>query len=71
MSSGGGRDTAVPSPCVGTCQLDADRRYCTGCWRTIGEITAWQGLDAAAKRLVWEALEARRRAASLRPGPRA
>ena len=68
-----GRGDEVPSPCVGVCQLDAARRFCTGCWRTVGEITAWLALDAAARRAVWAQLPERRAAAERAAGrpPRA
>ncbi|MEJ7138176.1 DUF1289 domain-containing protein [Amphibiibacter pelophylacis] len=31
----------VASPCVGVCALDAQGRYCLGCWRSLDEIAAW------------------------------
>ncbi|MBS0213622.1 MAG: DUF1289 domain-containing protein [Proteobacteria bacterium] len=40
---------AVPSPCIGTCRLDA-RGYCEGCQRSGEEIAAWLGMDDAARR---------------------
>ena len=49
----------VPSPCVSVCKMDAARRYCQGCLRTIDEIRAWSTLDHAAKRAVWQLIEAR------------
>jgi predicted Fe-S protein YdhL (DUF1289 family) len=39
-------DATVPSPCVGTCQLDA-KELCVGCRRTIGEIIEWPRASAA------------------------
>jgi predicted Fe-S protein YdhL (DUF1289 family) len=39
--------------------MDAARRYCQGCLRTIDEIRAWSTLDHAAKRAVWQLIEAR------------
>jgi len=35
------------SPCKGICELKAD--VCTGCRRTIGEITSWTGLNTLQK----------------------
>ena len=32
--------TAVPSPCVDICRLNADG-LCVGCRRTLGEISEW------------------------------
>ena len=31
----------IASPCVKVCLMDAERRYCTGCFRTIQEIAGW------------------------------
>ncbi len=55
---------AVPSPCIGVCQLDA-RKFCTGCRRHIDEIAEWS-LASSARRIEI------RRAAALRalPGSR-
>lgn len=35
------------SPCIGVCKLDSATQTCTGCRRTIGEITAWPRLSEA------------------------
>jgi hypothetical protein len=35
-------DTAVASPCIDVCKLDA-QGLCIGCRRTIGEISEWSG----------------------------
>jgi predicted Fe-S protein YdhL (DUF1289 family) len=37
--------TPVPSPCVSLCKMDAERRYCMGCLRTIEEIVNWSKAD--------------------------
>ncbi len=61
----------VPSPCISVCRVDADSGWCEGCLRTLGEISAWSGLDDAAKRGVWRTIE-QRAALSLdagRPAP--
>ncbi|MCP1457741.1 DUF1289 domain-containing protein [Pseudomonas kilonensis] len=34
----------VPSPCVNICALDDDD-VCTGCQRTVAEITRWSRMD--------------------------
>lgn len=52
--------TPVPSPCVSLCKMDADRRYCMGCMRTIPEIIAWSKSDDDYKRAVWAELSSRR-----------
>jgi predicted Fe-S protein YdhL (DUF1289 family) len=40
--------------------MDADRRYCMGCLRTIPEIIAWSKADDDYKRAVWAELPSRR-----------
>ena len=52
-------DTAVPSPCVSVCKMDADRRYCIGCLRTIPEIAGWSKMDDAGRRRIWQAIQMR------------
>lgn len=51
--------TAV-SPCINRCTLDAARRLCAGCWRTLDEITDWSRVSNA-ERLEILARVARRR----------
>jgi predicted Fe-S protein YdhL (DUF1289 family) len=51
--------TPVPSPCVSLCKMDADRRYCMGCMRTIPEIVAWSKADDDYKRAVWAEIRTR------------
>lgn len=57
----------VPSPCIGVCRVDPVRQTCEGCWRTLDEIGAWAFADDAEKRQIWDALEARQRAAGVLP----
>jgi uncharacterized protein len=52
-------DAVVPSPCVSVCKMDADRRYCIGCLRTIPEIAGWSKMDDAARRDIWRAIQLR------------
>ena len=52
--------STVPSPCVSLCKMDAERRYCMGCMRTIPEIVAWSKADDDYKRAVWAELPQRR-----------
>lgn len=49
----------VASPCINVCRMDAATGLCDGCLRTIDEIAAWSTLDDAAKRAVWNAIDAR------------
>lgn len=55
----------VPSPCIGVCRMDDATGLCAGCWRTLDEIAAWGTADEAARRRVWQAVEARQVAAGL------
>ncbi|MCU7649327.1 MULTISPECIES: DUF1289 domain-containing protein [Pseudomonas] len=41
----------VASPCVSICALD-ERDICTGCQRTVDEITRWGRMDNAERRAV-------------------
>ncbi|OLF56045.1 DUF1289 domain-containing protein [Pseudomonas chlororaphis] len=41
----------VRSPCVSICALDDDD-ICTGCQRTVDEITRWSRMDNAERRAV-------------------
>ncbi|POA58575.1 MULTISPECIES: DUF1289 domain-containing protein [unclassified Pseudomonas] len=41
----------VASPCVSICALD-ERDICTGCQRTVDEITRWARMDNAERRAV-------------------
>jgi len=51
--------TAVPSPCISVCRMDASSGLCLGCLRTIDEIAAWSTLADEAKRSVWVLIEQR------------
>ncbi|WP_321907500.1 MULTISPECIES: DUF1289 domain-containing protein [unclassified Paraburkholderia] len=48
-----------PSPCINICRMDERSGLCEGCLRTIDEIASWSTLDEAAKRAVWDAIDAR------------
>ncbi len=41
--------------------MDAERRYCLGCGRTLDEIARWSDMTEAERAAVIAALEARRR----------
>lgn len=45
------------SPCRQQCRLDASGRYCTGCGRTLDEISAWARMSPAQQQAVWRRLE--------------
>ena len=40
--------------------MDAEQRYCLGCWRTLPEIAAWGSLTDEEQRAVLRQLEQRR-----------
>lgn len=50
----------IPSPCINVCRIDGDSGLCTGCYRTLDEITVWSRLDDRGRRGVL-ALVAERR----------
>lgn len=54
----------VRSPCVSICALD-DADICTGCQRTVAEITGWSRMDNQERRAVLFACEERARASGM------
>ena len=50
--------SAVPSPCIEICRLDA-RGLCVGCRRTLGEIAEWPQAGDARRREILNALKLR------------
>jgi len=52
--------TAVPSPCINICRMDASSGWCEGCLRTLDEIAAWGGMPDPDKLALWRELRARR-----------
>ena len=46
----------VPSPCRNICQLDAGRRVCLGCRRTLDEIARWSRMTDTERRAVLDRL---------------
>jgi uncharacterized protein len=50
--------SAVPSPCIEICRLDA-RGLCVGCRRTLGEIAEWPQAGDARRREILDALKRR------------
>lgn len=57
-----GQSQAVPSPCMSICQMDQRQQYCTGCWRSIDEITRWANASDADKREIWRQIKLRKSA---------
>jgi hypothetical protein len=60
----------IESPCVKICVVHPEARICTGCLRTIDEITQWSRMDRAARAEVMAALPGRRAQLSQRRGGR-
>ena len=52
-------DEDIPSPCISVCRMNQDRSYCEGCFRSIPEIRAWAGADAAQRLAIWAQLAER------------
>jgi predicted Fe-S protein YdhL (DUF1289 family) len=50
------------SPCIGTCRMDDNNRYCSGCLRTIDEIAAWSTATEETRWSILRAVEERRAA---------
>ena len=46
----------VESPCVRVCVVHPEARICTGCLRSIDEITRWSKMSGAERREVMAAL---------------
>ncbi len=47
-------DDYVESPCIGLCFFDEEVTHCTGCFRTVDELTNWYALSNKEKRAVIE-----------------
>lgn len=52
--------TAVTSPCVNVCEMDAATGWCRGCARRLDEIAGWGSAPEALKQRVVDQLPARR-----------
>lgn len=60
----------VESPCVKICVIHKEARICTGCLRTIDEITQWSRLSNDDRRALLEELPERRALLAKRRGGR-
>ena len=49
----------VESPCIKICVIHPDSRLCTGCLRTIDEITRWASMPPEERRTIMAALPSR------------
>jgi len=61
----------VESPCVRVCVVHPEARICTGCLRTIDEITRWSKLSPDERRAIMAALPDRADLLKKRRGGRA
>lgn len=61
----------IESPCIKVCVVHPETRLCTGCARSIEEITAWGRLSTEARRAILADLPNRTPAPRIRRGGRA
>jgi len=61
----------IESPCVKICVIHPEARLCTGCLRSIDEITQWSRMTPEARRAVMEELPVRAGRLTRRRGGRA
>ena len=61
----------IESPCVQICVVHPETRICTGCYRTIDEITDWSRMTPEARRIIMDNLPARADQLKVRRGGRA
>ena len=61
----------IDSPCVNICVIHPDARLCTGCLRSIDEITQWSRLSPDARRAIMAELPGRAPRLAQRRGGRA
>ena len=61
----------IESPCIKICVVHPEARLCTGCLRSIDEITRWSKMTPEARRAVMAELPARKALIAQRRGGRA
>lgn len=61
----------IDSPCVQICVVHPKARLCTGCLRTIDEITNWSRLSPETRKQIMKDLPARKGQLTKRRGGRA
>ncbi len=49
----------VESPCIQICMVHPEERICTGCLRSIDEITRWSKMEADERSAIMEELPSR------------
>ncbi|MCU4651828.1 DUF1289 domain-containing protein [Roseibacterium sp. SDUM158016] len=60
----------IESPCVKICVVHPEARLCTGCLRSIDEITTWGRMTREERRAIMEELPERRAKIAVRRGGR-
>lgn len=65
------RRDEIESPCIKICQIHPAERVCTGCLRTVNEITLWSRMSHDERRAVMDTLPERRGRLGIRRGGRA
>ncbi|MBU2941854.1 DUF1289 domain-containing protein [Shimia thalassica] len=61
----------IESPCIQICVIHPEERICTGCLRSIDEITSWSKMSQEARTAVMDDLPARAPLLRKRRGGRA
>ncbi len=61
----------IESPCINICVIHPESRLCTGCLRSIDEITAWSRMTPEARRAIMADLPERKGMLNARRGGRA
>ena len=65
------RRDEVQSPCIKVCVIHPEARLCTGCLRTIDEITVWSKLSNEDRKTIMDELPDRQSLLKKRRGGRA
>ena len=50
----------IKSPCMDKCQLDADGKFCLGCFRFLDEISGWQTFSEKKKKSILNEIKLRK-----------
>lgn len=61
----------IESPCIQICVMHPDEKICTGCYRSIEEITRWSQLPTQERSEIMQALPNRAKSLKKRRGGRA
>jgi len=65
------RRAEIESPCIKICVIHPEARLCTGCLRSIDEITAWSRMTPETRAQIMDDLPSRRSQIAKRRGGRA